>query len=52
MIDLKGAFQVSGAWSVMYNNLLYFLTAIFLFSMNTAPETPGCLPGWLVFFLS
>jgi Zn-dependent protease with chaperone function len=36
----------------MYNNLLYFLTAIFLFSMNTAPETPW-LPGWgaIVFFV-
>lgn len=29
----------------MYNNLLYFLAAIVLFSMNTAPEVPF-LPGW------
>lgn len=29
----------------MYNNLLYFLAAIFLFSMGTAPEAP-LLPAW------
>lgn len=29
----------------MYNNLLYFLTAIILFSMSTAPETPF-LSAW------
>jgi Zn-dependent protease with chaperone function len=29
----------------MYNNLLYFLTAIFLFSMSTAPAAP-LLPAW------
>ncbi|MFH2122903.1 MAG: M48 family metalloprotease [Pseudomonadota bacterium] len=36
----------------MYNNLLYFLTAIFLFSMSTASETPW-LPAWgaVVFFV-
>ncbi len=29
----------------MYNNLLYFLTAIFFFSMSTVPEAP-LLPTW------
>jgi Zn-dependent protease with chaperone function len=29
----------------MYNNLLYFLVAIFFFSMSTVPETP-LLPAW------
>lgn len=29
----------------MYNNLLYFLIAVFLFSMDTAPEVPR-LPAW------
>ena len=29
----------------MYNNLLYFLTAIFFFSMSTAPKVP-LLPVW------
>lgn len=29
----------------MYNNLLYFLTAIFLFSMTPASDSP-LLPGW------
>jgi Zn-dependent protease with chaperone function len=29
----------------MYNNILYFLTAIFLFSMQTPPEHP-LLPAW------
>ncbi len=29
----------------MYSNLLYFLTAIFLFSMNSPPEHP-LLPAW------
>jgi len=30
---------------VIYTNLLYFLTAIFLFSVATIPAKPG-LPGW------
>ncbi len=34
----------------MYNNLLIFLTAIFLFSMDSIPETP-LLPSWLAISL-
>lgn len=31
---------------MLYNNLLYFLVVIFLFSINTPPETPLLAPYW------
>ena len=37
---------------MLYNNLLYFLVAIFIFSTNSPPDAPGIAPLWAALVLT